>query len=110
MAVAKAIAIAVSAPVASAKLVPAAPPRVVPVTAVPVAGAIDQETNAASGGSQLVRFYRGRVVPVWWRASGIATQYPWGLLILVVLQTFLIAVLLRASLRRRARERLLGHI
>jgi hypothetical protein len=29
---------------------------------------------------------------------------------LVVLQTFLIAVLLRAMLRRRARERLLGHI
>jgi hypothetical protein len=50
------------------------------------------------------------VLPVWWRASAVAAQYPWGLLILVVLQTFLIAVLLRASLRRRARERLLAHI
>jgi hypothetical protein len=58
----------------------------------------------------LAPFYRGRVLPAWWRASLIAAQYPWALLILVVLQTFLIAVLLRASLRRRARERLLAHI
>jgi hypothetical protein len=42
--------------------------------------------------------------------SLLAAQYPWGLLIGVVFQTFLIAALLRAGLRRRARERLLGHI
>jgi hypothetical protein len=69
-----------------------------------------QDSNAGSGASQFAQFYRSRVVPVWWRADGMAAQYPWALLILVVLQTFLIAVLLRASLRRRARERLLGHI
>jgi hypothetical protein len=68
-----------------------------------------QDLNAA-GGSQLMQFYRGRAVPVWWRASGMAAQYPWALLIIVVLQSFLMAALLRASLRRRARERLLGHI
>jgi cellulose synthase (UDP-forming) len=110
VAVAKSIASAVTAPVASAKFVPVVPARVAPVAAAPVAPAAAQETDAAGGGSQFVRFYRGHVVPGWWRASGIAAQYPWGLLILVVLQTFLIAVLLRASLRRRARERLLGHI
>jgi cellulose synthase (UDP-forming) len=110
VAIAKAIASAVSAPVASAKFVPVLPARLAPVAAAPVAPAAVQEANAGSGGSQFVQFYRGRVVPGWWRASGIAAQYPWGLLILVLLQTFLIAVLLRASLRRRARERLLGHI
>jgi cellulose synthase (UDP-forming) len=108
--VAKAIASAVNAPVASAKLVPVAPPRDVPATTTPVAPMTAQDSNAGSGASQFAQFYRSRVVPVWWRADGMAAQYPWALLILVVLQTFLIAVLLRASLRRRARERLLGHI
>jgi hypothetical protein len=60
--------------------------------------------------AQIEQMYDARVLPVWWRACALAALYPWGLLILVVLQTFLIAVLLRASLRRRARERLLGHI
>jgi cellulose synthase (UDP-forming) len=110
VAVAKAIATAVIAPVASAKFVPVAPARVAPAIAAPVAPAAAQEPNVGSGGSQLAPFYRGRVLPAWWRASLIAAQYPWALLILVVLQTFLIAVLLRASLRRRARERLLAHI
>jgi hypothetical protein len=64
----------------------------------------------ASATAQLEQLYDARVLPVWWRACGLAALYPWGLLILVVLQTFLIAVLLRAALRRRARERLLGHI
>jgi hypothetical protein len=79
----------------------------VPVRATP------QEVGAVSSGdfrAQADEFYRGRVVPTWERASGLAAQYPWALLILVVFQAFLIAVLLRASLRRRARERLLGHI
>ena len=108
--VAKSIASAVTAPVASAKFVPVAPARVVPVAAVPVEPATAQVSNTGSGGAQFVQIYRSRVLPAWWRASVIAAQYPWALLILVVLQTFLIAVLLRASLRRRARERLLGHI
>ena len=99
-----------NAPVASAKFVPLAPARVAPAAVAPVAATTAQDSNAGSGGSQIVQFYRGRVVPEWWRVSVIAAQYPWALLILVVLQTFLIAVLLRASLRRRARERLLGHI
>jgi cellulose synthase (UDP-forming) len=110
IAVAKSIAAAVGAPVASEKFVPAAPARIAPAVAAPIAAAIAQEPNAAGGESQFAQFYRNRAVPAWWRASGIAAQYPWALLILVVLQTFLIAVLLRASLRRRARERLLGHI
>jgi cellulose synthase (UDP-forming) len=110
VAVAKSIASAVSAPVASAKFVPAAPPRVVPAVSAPVAPTAVQDSSAGSGGSQVAQFYRARVVPAWWRASAMAAQYPWALLILVLLQTFLIAVLLRASLRRRARERLLGHI
>jgi cellulose synthase (UDP-forming) len=110
VAVAKSIASAVSAPVASAKFVPAAPPRVVPAVSAPVAPTAVQNSSAGSGGSQVAQFYRARVVPAWWRASAMAAQYPWALLILVLLQTFLIAVLLRASLRRRARERLLGHI
>jgi cellulose synthase (UDP-forming) len=110
IAVVKSIVAAVGAPVASAKFVPAAPARIAPAAAVPVAAATAQDTNGATGGSQIGQFYRGRMVPAWWRASGMAAQYPWALLILVVLQTFLIAVLLRASLRRRARERLLGHI
>lgn len=110
VAVAKSIASAVNAPVASAKFIPVAPVRVAAATPVPAAPAIAQDSNAGSGGSQAARFYCARVVPAWWRASGIAAQYPWALLILVVMQTFLIAVLLRASLRRRARERLLGHI
>jgi cellulose synthase (UDP-forming) len=110
VAVAKTIASAVSAPVASAKFVPAAPSRVAPTTEVPAARVASQGANEANGGSQLARFYRGRVLPAWWRSSGMAAQYPWALVILVVLQTFLISVLLRASLRRRARERLLGHI
>jgi cellulose synthase (UDP-forming) len=110
VAVAKSIATAVSAPAASAKLVPVAPARVAPAAAVLITPATAQDANAGGGASQFVQFYRGRVVPAWWRASVIAAQYPWGLLILVLLQTFLIAVLLRASLRRRARERLLGHI
>jgi hypothetical protein len=105
--VAKSIASAASAPVASAKFVPVAPARVVSAAVVPVGPATAQDANTGGGASQ---FYRGRVVPVWWRASGMAAQYPWALVILVVPQTFLIAVLLRASLRRRARERLLGHI
>jgi cellulose synthase (UDP-forming) len=110
VAVAKSIASAVTAPVASAKFVPLAPARVAPVAAIPVAAATTQDSNAGSVTSQVALYYRGRVEPVWWRASGIAAQYPWAMLILVVLQTFLIAVLLRASLRRRARERLLGNI
>ncbi len=108
--VVKSIASAVSAPIASAKFVALAPVRVAPAAPVPVAPATTQDSNAGSDGPQVVRFYRARVVPGWWRVSGIATQYPWALLILVVMQTFLIAVLLRTSLRRRARERLLGHI
>jgi hypothetical protein len=60
--------------------------------------------------SGFAALFDARVLPVWGGASVLATQYPWALVILVVLQTFLIAVLLRASLRRRARERLLGHI
>jgi len=87
-----------------------APPVSQPVARDPVK---PQSASAAASGNfkaQAAEFYRGRVLPVWGRASVLAAQYPWGLLILVVLQTFLIAVLLRASLRRRARERLLGHI
>jgi hypothetical protein len=113
--VARSIASAVSAPVASAKFVPAAPPRVAPAVPVPSVPAEAQEAEAqrakaAGSRPQFAEFYRARVAPSWWRASAIAAQYPWALLILVVLQAFLIAVLLRASLRRRARERLLGHI
>ena len=99
-----------SAPIASAKLIPTAPARVASAAAVPVVPATAQEPSAANSRSQIVQFYSARMVPEWWRASVLAAQYPWALLILVVLQTFLIAVLLRASLRRRARERLLGHI
>ena len=110
IAVAKSIASAVSAPIASAKLIPTAPARVASAAAVPVVPATAQEPSAANSRSQIVQFYSARMVPEWWRASVLAAQYPWALLILVVLQTFLIAVLLRASLRRRARERLLGHI
>jgi hypothetical protein len=109
-AVAKSIASAVSAPVASAKFVPPAPARVSPVIPTPVVPTATQSSNQAGVGPQYVVFYRSRVLPAWWRASVIAAQYPWALLVLVVLQTFLISVLLRASLRRRARERLLGHI
>jgi hypothetical protein len=66
--------------------------------------------NDGGARAQLAEFYSVRVVPVWGRVSLLAAQYPWGLLIGVVFQTFLIAALLRAGLRRRARERLLGHI
>jgi len=111
IAVAKTIAAAVTAPVTSAKVVPVAPPKAAPVAVAPVTP--ESSTGASNPGSMRAlvdRYYRERVLPAWWRATALATQYPWGLLILVVLQTFLIAVLLRASLRRRARERLLGHI
>jgi hypothetical protein len=52
----------------------------------------------------------GQLLVVWVLASLLAAQYPWALLLMVVLQSFLTAILLRAMLRRRARERLLGHI
>jgi cellulose synthase (UDP-forming) len=55
-------------------------------------------------------FYHARVLVVWGNASGLAALYPWALVLMVALQAFLIAVLLRAMLRRRARERLLGNI
>ena len=65
----------------------------------------------ASGFSASVsELYGKQVVPRWTAASALAAQYPWALSLLVILQTFLISVLLRAMLRRRARERLLGHI
>jgi cellulose synthase (UDP-forming) len=100
---AKAVGAAVSALAASAAANPVALVHV--AAAEPKAAADDGQVSA-----QLAEFYRARVVPVWGRATVLATQYPWGLLIAVVFQTFLIAVLLRAGLRRRARERLLGHI
>ena len=106
----KPIASVVSAPVTSAESVAPEPARTAPDTAVAVAPATVQESSAGRRSAQFTQFYRDRAVPAWWRVSAIAAQYPWALLILVVLQTFLIAVLLRASLRRRARERLLGHI
>jgi cytoskeletal protein RodZ len=100
---AKAVGAAVSALAASA--------AANPLTGIHVAIAAPQATPNDSGASaQFAEFYRARVVPVWARATVLTTQYPWGLLIAVVFQTFLIAVLLRAGLRRRARERLLGHI
>ena len=74
------------------------------------ARAAGQESHPVTSAASLPEFYRIHVLPVWGRATVLATQYPWAVLILVVLQTFLIAVLLRAALRRRARERLLGHI
>jgi cellulose synthase (UDP-forming) len=77
-----------------------------PVPAAVSATAVTPSTIS----SQLLELYNAHVVPRWQRSTLLATQYPWALVILVVLQTFLIAVLLRASLRRRARERLLGHI
>jgi energy-converting hydrogenase Eha subunit E len=52
----------------------------------------------------------GQLLVVWALASLLAAQYPWALMLMVVLQSFLTAILLRAMLRRRARERLLGHI
>ena len=112
VAVVKSIAAAVNAPVASAEVVPAAPPRIAPKTApaAPAVPAAIQGSNDRGAAAQVLKIYRERVLPAWWRATVLAVQYPWALLILVVLQTFLIAVLLRASLRRRARERLLGHI
>jgi hypothetical protein len=55
-------------------------------------------------------FYHAQVLVVWGQASGLAALYPWALVLMVALQAFLIAVLLRAMLRRRARERLLGNI
>jgi cellulose synthase (UDP-forming) len=81
--------------------------------AVPVAPALAasvQDPAPDSFTSQAAAVYHEHVLPEWQRGSAVAAQYPWALLILVVLQAFLIAVLLRASLRRRARERLLGHI
>ena len=60
--------------------------------------------------ASLTEIYRTQLAPKWMATSALATQYPWALMLLVVLQTFLISVLLRAMLRRRARERLLGHI
>jgi cellulose synthase (UDP-forming) len=55
-------------------------------------------------------FYDGRFLPVWERLSSAAAEYPWALVLMVILQSFLMAVLLRAMLRRRARERLLGNL
>jgi hypothetical protein len=107
--VAKTIASAVSTVAASAKFVLPAPARPTPVATEPATTA-DNNQPATIVESPYAEYYRERVLPVWWRMCGLAAQYPWGLLILVVLQTFLMAVLLRASLRRRARERLLGHI
>jgi cellulose synthase (UDP-forming) len=106
--VAKTIASAVTAPLASANAFPA-PPVPPPAPAAPTTTAYDNPPPNAAG-SPYITYYRERFLPAWWRLCGLAAQYPWGLLILVVLQTFLLAVLLRASLRRRARERLLGHI
>jgi hypothetical protein len=82
---------------------------VVQARAVAQAKAVAQ---ANSGGSLAWagELYRTQLQPAWMRGSALAAQYPWALMVLVVLQTFLIAVLLRAMLRRRARERLLGHI
>lgn len=85
---------------------PALPVDAVPLPVREAAGTPAQRENRPAPAT----FYRGRVLSSWWRANELAARYPWALLILVVLQAFLIAVLLRASLRRRARERLLGHI
>ncbi len=108
-ATAKTIASAVTALTASAKAVPIAPPAPA-LSPVPAPVAAAPTTPVIKSDLAVMKFYSARVLPGWWRASGLAAQYPWALLIIVVLQTFLIAVLLRASLRRRARERLLGHI
>jgi cytoskeletal protein RodZ len=100
---AKAVGAAVSALAASA--------AANPIVRIPVASAAPQSrSNDARASAQLAEFYAARIVPLWARATVLTTQYPWGLLIVVVFQAFLIAVLLRAGLRRRARERLLGHI
>ncbi|HTV08533.1 MAG TPA: UDP-forming cellulose synthase catalytic subunit [Candidatus Aquilonibacter sp.] len=100
---AKAVGAAVTALASSAMANPLAQIKLPPLT--PQAAPNDGGAKA-----QLVQFYRARVLPVWARATLLATEYPWGLLIAVLFQTFLIAVLLRAALRRRARERLLGNI
>lgn len=81
-----------------------------PATPPPAKAAATTTIAQTNNGQAPANFYRRRVLTLWWRASGLVAQYPWVLLILVVLQAFLLAVLLRASLRRRARERLLGHI
>ncbi|HTU62228.1 MAG TPA: hypothetical protein VMF89_27405, partial [Polyangiales bacterium] len=107
--VATSIASAVTAAVTSANSVPMGAAPAAPVATTPAATA-DSEQAATVNPSPYIQYYRERVLPLWWRACALAAQYPWGLLILVVVQTFLMAVLLRASLRRRARERLLGHI
>jgi cellulose synthase (UDP-forming) len=65
------------------------------------------ETQLRSSGRA---FYSGQLVIAWAGASILAAEYPWALVLMVVLQAFLIAVLMRAMLRRRARERLLGRI
>jgi hypothetical protein len=95
--------------VASAKSVPAAPAAPV-LSAAPATLSTAPTAPVINSDLAVMNFYRARVLPDWWRASLLAAQYPWALLIIVVLQSFLIAVLLRASLRRRARERLLGHL
>jgi cellulose synthase (UDP-forming) len=100
---AKAVGAAVTALAASAAA--NSVPHISVASAAPQVGSNDGGAKA-----QLMEFYGARVVPVWGRATLLATEYPWGLLIAVVFQAFLIAVLLRAGLRRRARERLLGHI
>ncbi|HZQ44588.1 MAG TPA: UDP-forming cellulose synthase catalytic subunit [Acidobacteriaceae bacterium] len=108
-ATAKTIASAVNGLVASTKSVPAAPAA--PVLApAPATVATTPTAPVIKSDLAIMNFYRARVLPDWWRATGLAAEYPWALLILVVLESFLMAVLLRASLRRRARERLLGHI
>lgn len=77
--------------------------------------AVHGETAIASGEASgswawMGELYRTLLAPKWMAASVLAAQYPWALMLLVVLQTFLISILLRAMLRRRARERLLGNI
>jgi len=99
---------------------PGAPPA--SAAAKPAAGDGGRDSAAAqtagavpSGGMARTRyvlsgFYHAQVLVVWGQASGMAALYPWALVLMVALQAFLIAVLLRSMLRRRARERLLGNI
>jgi cellulose synthase (UDP-forming) len=103
-------------------LLPGATDAGSPVAAEPPASNGAQDSAAArtagvvtSGGMAQARyvasrFYHAQVLLVWGQASGLAALYPWALVLMVALQAFLIAVLLRSMLRRRARERLLGNI
>lgn len=88
----------------------AAPRAPAPAAAAATSAGTEQSGSAVGFRASARAFYHESFLPEWMRLSKDAAEYPWALMLMVVVQSFLMATLLRAMLRRRARGRLLGHI